>query len=186
MNKMKDKDREATIEDFFRNRDSLIEALAQGEIGKREFLDGNYQYIVNNNIKPFEIIDSFEKGMYNYQYYNVMAKYYKSLISEMKTEKKTSSFYGKYMEDMKYYYDEKDKVSFRLLKHIKYKNVEAYYIDVNSNNLKNKLFEIVLKDYKYAVLHSMAQWLLNALIKEQVFDSNCRKSVIDDYVNKDY
>jgi hypothetical protein len=52
--------------------------------------------------------------------------------------------------------------------------------------LAGKLYEIVLKDYEYAVLHSKSLWLLDVLKKEKVFKEKSQKSIIDYYVNQRY
>jgi hypothetical protein len=64
-----------------------------------------------------------------------------------------------------------------------YENIEAYFIEMESEKLKNVLYEVVLKNYKFAVLHSKSIWILNTLIKRNVFSENIQKSVIDYYVN---
>lgn len=174
------------IKSFFENRDRLIVSHMNGEIDKKSFLELNYKYMIDNKIKPFTTIDSFEKGIYNYQFYNVMAKYYRMIVQEIKESGKSINFYSKYLDDVKYYYDEKDKTTFRLLRFLKYKNVEAYFISMESSTLEGKLYEIVLKDYEFAVLHSQSEWILGALKKENVFLSHIKKSVIDYYVNQKY
>ncbi len=174
------------IKSFFENRDKLIVSHMNGEIDKKSFLELNYKYMIDNKIKPFTTIDSFEKGIYNYQFYNVMAKYYRMIVQEIKESGKSINFYSKYLDDVKYYYDEKDKTTFRLLRFLKYKNVEAYFISMESSTLEGKLYEIVLKDYEFAVLHSQSEWILGALKKENVFLSHIKKSVIDYYVNQKY
>lgn len=174
------------FDDFFEHRDMLIIQHMNGDINKREYLDLNYKYILEKNIKPFQRIDSFEKGMYNYQYYNMMAKYYMMLAREIKDSGKHISYYSKYLSDADYYYDEKDKTSFRLLRFLHYENVEAYFIKMESTNLEGKLYEIVLNDFEYAVLHSKSLWLLEVLKKENVFFDEKKTSVIDYYVNSKY
>jgi S-adenosylmethionine:diacylglycerol 3-amino-3-carboxypropyl transferase len=64
--------------------------------------------------------------------------------------------------------------------------VEAYFIKMESSILEGKLYEIVLKNYEYAVLHSKSIWLLDVLKKEGVFLEKKQKSVIDYYVNQRY
>lgn len=174
------------FDEFFEHRDMLIVQYMNGDITKKEFLEDNYKYLIKTKVKPFQRIDSYEKGMYNYQYYNMMAKYHKMIAQEIKNKGKHPNFYNKYLDDTNYYYNEKDKTSFRLLRLIEFKNVEAYFIKMKSLSLKDKLYEIVLKDYEYAVLHSKSLWLLNVLKKENVFFEEKRKSVIDYYVNQRY
>lgn len=174
------------FDEFFEHRDMLIIQHMNGDINKKEYLELNYKYILEKNIKPFQRIDSFEKGMYNYQFYNMMAKYHKMIAQEIKDKGKHISFYNKYLQEADYFYNEKDKTSFRLLRFLHYENVEAYFIKMESSTLEGKLYEIVLKDYEYAVLHSKCLWLLDVLRKEKVFIEGRKKSVIDYYVNQKY
>lgn len=174
------------FDEFFEHRDMLIVQHMNGDISKKEYLELNYKYMLEKNIKPFQRIDSFEKGMYNYQYYNMMAKYHMMIAKEIKDKGKHVSFYQKYLNDADYYYNEKDKTTFRLLRFLNYDNVESYFIKMESTNLEGKLYEIVLNDFEYAILHSKSLWLLDVLKKENVFNETRKKSVIDYYVNSKY
>ena len=180
------KKKKTIFDEFFEHRDMLIIQYMNGDITKKEYLETNYNFIQRMKVKPFQRIDSYEKGIYNYQYYNMMAKYHRMIAQEIKNKGKHPNFYNKYIDDTNYYYNEKDKTTFRLLRLIKFENVEAYFIKMKSTKLKDKLYEILLKDYEYAVLHSKSLWLLNVLRKEEVFLDNTRKSVIDYYVNEKY
>ena len=66
--------RKNLFEVFFEKRHSLIIQFNNGDLTKKEFLQENFNFITSLNIKPFIKIDSFEKGMFNYQYYNSLAK----------------------------------------------------------------------------------------------------------------
>lgn len=178
--------KETTFDDFFEHRDLLIEQFRNQEITKKEYLEKNYKYVIGMKVKPFQKIDSYEKGIFNYQYYNVMAKYHQMKAQEIKNKGKQLVYYKKYIDETNYYYNEKDKTSFRLIKFIEYENIESYFIKMESLLLKDKLYEIVLKDYEYAVLHSKSIWLLNVLRKEGVFSECVKKSIIDHYVNEKY
>lgn len=112
--------------------------------------------------------------MYNYQYYNMMAKYHRMIAQEIKDKGKHISYYMKYINEADYYYNEKDKTSFRLLRFLQYENVEAYFIKMESSLLAGKLYEIVLKDYEYAVLHSKSLWLLDVLKKKRYLKKRVR------------
>ena len=79
------------FEEFFKCRDSLINQYENGEISKKELLQGNFESVQKMNVEPFAYINSYEKGMYNYQYYNVMAKYYNMLAGEVKNNYKLIS-----------------------------------------------------------------------------------------------
>lgn len=174
------------FEKFLEHRDTLIVLLENGDITKKEFLESNYKYILEKGIKPFQRIDSFEKGIYNYQYYNMMAKYHMMIAQEIKEKGKHISYYSKYLNETDYYYNEKDKTTFRLLRFLQYENVEAYFIKMESSVLEGKLYEIVLNDFEYAILHSKSLWILDVLRKENVFCEKKRKSLIDHYVNQRY
>lgn len=180
------KSKNSIFDDFFEHRDMLIIQHMNGDINKKEYLELNYKYMLEKNIKPFQRIDSFEKGMYNYQYYNMMAKYHRMIAQEIKEKGKHISYYNKYIKEADFYYNEKDKTIFRLLRFLQFENIESYFIKMESSLLEGKLYEIVLKDFEYAVLHSKSLWLLDVLKKEKVFTEKRKKSVIDYYVNQRY
>lgn len=171
---------------FFSHRDSLIMQYKNGDITKREFLQYNFEFIQKMHVRPFTKIDSFEKGMYNYQYYNMLAKYYIMLAWDIKKGEKHTKYSRTYLNKGNYYYNEKDKSTYQLLKFLNFENVEAYFIKVNSRYLKNKLYEIVLLDYEYAIFHSKSNWLLKILRQENVFIEEKKKSLIDEYINEKY
>lgn len=183
---MKSNLNETIFDKFFNHRDFLIIQYKQGDITKREYIQANVEYINKNKIKPFNKIDSYEKGMYNYQYYNMMAKYYFMQGQTLKDNGDDEKYIRSFVEEGHYYYKMKDKSTNDLLKFLKFKNVEAYYIKLNSKNLMGKLFEIYLKDYDKAILHSQNYRILDTLKREGVFDEKYRKSVIDEYVNVKY
>lgn len=171
---------------FFANRSSLIIQYANGDISKKEFLEYNFDFVQEMNLKPFAKIDSYEKGMYNYQYYNTIAKYYTMLANDIRRSGKHSKYYSYYKHMGNEYYHEKDKSTIQLLRHLEFKNVEAYFVKVESKYLKDKLYEIVLLDYKEAIFHSKSLWLLDILKKEGVFLEGKKKSLIDEYINAKY
>lgn len=172
--------------DFFRKRSLIIEKLSKGEINKKQFMEDNYNLVRRSSIIPFLKIDTYEKGMYNYQYYNVLAKYYNMLAHEAKDIRKNQKYYQDYLNKSNNFYHEKDRMTLEILKYLKFKGVEAYYIEMESKRLSGELFEIALLDYEEAIFHSKAKWLLDVLQEEGVFLNNERKSVIDHYINERY
>ncbi len=170
---------------YFMYRQSLIDQYLKGDMTKREYLQKNYDMVVNNDIGPFKILDSVDKCLYNYQYYNALAKENKTIstISDMDYELKRD-----YQEKSNYYYHKKDIATRQVLKLLKYKNIEAYFVKVRSKALKGKLFEIVCKDYGIydMILHSTDTAILNSLREEGVFSEESRVSLIDGYVNARY
>lgn len=178
--------RRNAFEKFFENRSFLIQMYENNSITKREFLELNYDAIRKSAIRPFVKIDSFEKGLFNYQYYNSLAKYYKTLARELKTSKNFKRDKNTYMNKCDHFYHLKDISSFKLIKFLEFKGVEAYFVDTKSSTLKGKLYEIVLTDFKEAIFHSKAEWLLDELKKAGVFLDGRHKSIIADYINEVY
>ncbi|MFZ5990028.1 MAG: DUF6648 family protein [Bacillota bacterium] len=171
------------FEQFLLNRKSLIEQYTKGDLTKEEFIEANYRCITTLDIKPFQKIDNVKKAIYNYQYYNVLAKYYQKKAHDLS---KRHEARGDFLDLSNHYYSRKDDVTMKLLKILDFVGVEAYYVKVKSHNLKKKLFEIVLKDYDNVILHSKSEIILNMLVKENVFTAEERSSLVDSYINQKY
>lgn len=174
------------FESFFDNRSLLIRQYKDEEITKKQFLDYNYDLVQKTSMKPFLRIDTYEMGMYNYQYYNVLAKYFTAMAKEVKNTKRHQRYYNYYLNKGNNYYNEKDKAALSLMEFLNFEGIEAYYIDVNSKRLQNELYEIVLLDYKEAIFHSKALWLLDILKEKGIFIDEMKKSLIDEYINETY
>lgn len=183
---MKTLGEKSLFEDFFEHRAFLIMQYTNGDLTKREFLQKNFDYLILKNTRPYIKVDSYEKGMYNYQYYNVMAKYYRSLSREFYNSKKHSRYYNHYLNLANKYYHEKDRSVLSILKIENFENMDAYFIKCKSKALRNELYEIVLNDHQMAIFHSKAKWLLDILIEENIFEETTKKSLIDSYVNEKY
>ena len=173
----------SVFEEFFNQRDSLIVQYENGDMCKSEFLEANFDSVQNSGIKPFDLVDSYEKGMYNYQYCNVLAKYYNMLAKEYKRDKELGQ---EYKDEANFYYSKKDESSMKLLRHLEFKDVEGYFVETQSKFLNNKLYEVVLNNYDFAILHSMNACMLEKLRENQVFAKSKRKSIIDEYINERY
>lgn len=174
------------FETFFENRSTLIIQFREGEITKKQFLEQNYDLVRKMNLRPFLRIDSYEMGMYNYQYYNVLAKYFTMLANDVKDTRKHQRYYSYYLNKGNNYYHVKDKAALDLLEFLEYEGIEAYFINMQSKSLNGKLFEIVLVNYKEAVFHSKSTVLLGHLKKNGVFEEGQKKSIIDAYINETY
>ncbi|MEA4967302.1 hypothetical protein SDC9_90072 [bioreactor metagenome] len=170
------------IEKYFKYRQSLIDQYVKGDMTKREYLQANYDAVVYNDIKPFKNMDTVQKGLFNYQYYNARAKEKKqaSTIHDIDYYEKTE-----YLNSCDYFYSKKDKATMRVLKLLDYKGVEAYFVKVHSKELNGKLFEIILADYNM-ILHSTNELILNNLKEEGILGEGSRMSVIDGYINQRY
>ena len=171
------------FEQFLRSRQSLIEQYKKGDMTKEEFIESNYRCINALGIKPFQKIDNVKKAIYNYQYYNVLAKYYQKRAHDLNRHNESRD---DFFELANHYYSKKDRVTEKLLKLLDFTGVEAYYVKVKSPTLKKKLFEIVLKDYENMILHSKSETILNMLKNENVFSNEERKSLVDSYINQKY
>jgi len=171
------------FEKFLQNRKSLIDQYKKGDLTKDEFIEANYTFIHSLGIQPFQKVDNVKKAIYNYQYYNVIAKYYQKMAHDLN---RGHGLRDEYFELSNYYYSKKDKVTEKLLKILDFRGVEAYFVKVKSPKLKKKLFEIVLKDYENIILHSINKHILDMLIEEKVFQNEERISLIDGYINQKY
>lgn len=177
------------LDRFLKKRSSIIDKYNRKVIDKREFLEKNYNLISRTGMNPFVIVDSFEKGMYNYQYYNTLAKYNKSLARQIDinpSKRRDIRDRNNYLNKSSHYYDMKDRASKDLCDYLKYQNIDAYMIETESTNLKGRLYEIVLWDYQEAIFHSTSEWLLEELKKAGVFKSGTRRSLICSYINEKY
>ena len=169
------------IQKYFRYRQSLIDQYLKGDMTKGEYLDRCLEAVFSLRREPFKKIDTVEKGLFNYQYFNAMAKDARaeSLLYHEREMKKESS------EASGYYYYKKDQSTLAVLRLIDYKGVMSYFISTRSKHLRGRLFEIVLEDYDM-ILHSANEVILNKLREENVFTEGVRTSVIDYYVNQRY
>lgn len=178
--------KKTTFDEFFENKEALIYKYQKGDLTKKEFIKEHYYFIERLNLKPFQRIDSFEKGIYNYQYYNAVAKYNTLRVRDKKLIEKHPDIVREIENKIKYNYHKKDESIIKLLRYLDYENVEAYYIKTKSEYLNNKLIEIVLLDYDDVILHTINKGVVDELKYEDVFEDVRKKSKIDNYVNKKY
>ncbi|MGN0711815.1 MAG: DUF6648 family protein [Anaerovoracaceae bacterium] len=178
--------RKTTFDEFFDNRQALIYKYQKGDMSKKEFIEEHYFFITRLNLKPFKKIDSFEKGIYNYQYYNAVAKYNTIRVRDKKLIEKHPDVVREIEENIRYNYRKKDETIFKLLRYLDYEGVEAYYVKAKSDYLDNRLIEIVLLDYDDVILHTINPHIVEELKNEGVFQDVRKRSRIDNYVNKKY
>lgn len=171
--------------EFFDQRTMLINQLESGEITKRYYLEQCHDYFEKREIKPFRPhSETFEEGLLNYQYHNTYAKFFKMLMDESYTS--SYSELKALEKKMDENYLQKDRATLELLEIVGYINVEAYYLEMRSERLSGKLFEIVFTDRPLAILHSMDVRIQRKLKLQGCFFEDSRKSLIDDYVNTKY
>lgn len=166
------------INKFIQARNKLIDRLDLGMIEKKDFLFQNYMLVIRFGIKPFKDPDTVFKGLYNYQYYNIMAKYSQSFPDKRDSKEcldKTNNFYR-----------EKDRAIIHILENKEAGRIIAYPLILDSYKLNCQLFEIILLDYEKIVLHSLNNDIKNLLLSLACFETKPRKSLIHTYVNKSY
>ncbi len=169
------------LQKYFNYRQALIDQYAKGDMTKKEYLKKNLDAVLSLNIAPFKNIDTVEKALFNYQYYNAMAK-----EAKIDAAYASNSEYAYCLrEKADYYYSKKDAATLKILRLLDFKGINAYFINVKSKYLKGKLFEIVLLEHNM-ILHSSNSVILNQLRNECIFDEHTKKSVIDSYINQKY
>lgn len=189
------------FDNFLQHRQSLLFQYKMGDLTKNEFIEANFETIERLGIKPFEKIDNVKKAIYNYHYFNVLAKYYYRLAKDYPLGSRQRA--GLLAQSNSFYH-EKDKVTMTLLKLLDFRNVEAYFVKVKSKKLQDKLFEIVIRDPDVLfeintlsspnggmeaddlVLHSKSPFILKRLKEEGVFLDGKKRSVADSYINQKY
>ena len=80
------------IKNFIVLRNNLIDELDNKKINKEEFIQKNLKILDNSGIKPFASIEDYNMGIFNYQYYNLMAKYYNMLSNKAKLSKNDKKY----------------------------------------------------------------------------------------------
>ena len=171
------------LKKYFNYRQALIDQYIRGDMTKREYLNRNLDAVLALNIKPFKNVDTVDKGLFNYQYYNAMAKDAKMEAYKYADKERA----GVYNEKSNHYYYMKDKSTLRVLSLLNFIDVKAYFIKVRSKELKNKLFEIVIEnDGSSVILHSRSSVILNRLREENCFVEGVKHSLIDTYINHRY
>jgi hypothetical protein len=150
-------------------------------MSKREYLERNMDAVLDVRSEPFKNVDNVEKGLFNYQYFNAMAKNSKARMERNASRPSAEDT----LSELDYFYSKKDGATMRVLRLLDCRGVEAYYIKVRSTHLKEKLFEIIIEEYGM-ILHSTNAGILNYLKEEGVFSEEKKRSLIDGYVNQKY
>ena len=174
------------LKQFETFRKESIDLLEESKVDKETFLSKNLSFLEKLNLKPFTTINTVNEALYNYHYYNLLAK--KSNLDAQKVihNVRKKKIYIKYINQRENYYHLKDMATLRLIEILKYENIESYYIILKSNRLKGEIFEIYVKNMYQAILHSKSKLNWEKLKEHEVFVDEERQSLIDSYVNKTY
>lgn len=160
-------------------RNDLIDALSNEELSKDQFIEANYQLVERLCMKPFARVTCFEHGVYNYQYYNTMAKYFLRKKCQTHTKRRVKE----YDAAVRNFYFLKDQCIAQLLLFFQ-EHIIAYPVEVNSLRLQNQLIEIVYTNQEKIILHTINPAIKNQLITMGVFSDQQRRSLIHEYVNQ--
>ncbi len=173
------------LTDFFAHRTKKIESLSKGEITKKTYISDNCKFLQKLR-DPFSPVTSVEEAMYNYQYYNMLAKGYLMDADDCDAEERFARHKQSFLDSAHQCYQDKDNATRRLLELHGPKNVSAYYVKTDSEKLSGKLFEIVIEDLEDAIYHSknirIQRWLNDA----GVFLKGIHPSVLETYINERY
>lgn len=180
---IKEIDKLKAFENF---RKETIDLLEESKIDKDKFLHKNLDYIRKLDLKPFSNIKNVEEAIYNYQYYNLLAKKSNAEAKNIVNNYKKRKLYARLINERENYYCLKDIATQRILELLDYKFVESYFIILNSKRLKGEIFEINIKSEEKLILHSKNKKILNELKDHGVFLDYSKPSLIDSYVNKSY
>ena len=160
------------------SRSALIDALESLELTKDEFHLENYRLLVRMQMKPFQRVDTLEKGLYNYQFFNTMAKFYLQQLQTAHPKKRKLV-----TETIRNYYAQKDACILDILKQNAQEPVTAYYIETDAESISDALFEIVFPLREKMIFHSLDARVKQELLARGCFQSQRRRSLIHNYVN---
>lgn len=163
-----------------------IDLLSDKKIDKDEFLVRNYKFLIELELKPFSNIRMLEEAIYNYQYYNIMAKFANTRAFQFQNSPKKRKLYTRLINDRENFYYLKDLATEALIKIVGFENIESYFIKLKSKRLTGNIFEIYVKSCDKLILHSKNKKILNNLRLENAFSEELRESLIDSYVNRSY
>lgn len=176
---------EKKLEKFINLRNEYIDLLVDKKITKLEFNILNNEIYHKINLRPFVVLDSFNKALFNYNYFNSRAKMY------LEESKKYEN--SKNVRDQKRYklaennkincYYHKDQSIISMIKLECPEKIIAYNISLHSKNLSNQIFEIYFKDREKIILHTKNLEIKDLLISLNIFEEEERESLISSYIN---
>ena len=76
------------LEEFVIARANLIDLLDKNKLSKLTFNEKNNELFDNLQLKPFSKLDTFNKALFNYNYYNTKAKIALAMCNKYKEQKK--------------------------------------------------------------------------------------------------
>lgn len=173
------------LERFIAGRDRLIDCLEVGELDKSAYLEAQYQALMELGVSPRRGgLDSIEEGLFNYQYYNVLAK--RERIQSKDEEFRNPEASRKHRNQADRHYALKDRETVKIMELLNYQHVQSYFIETPARFLTGKLIEIIVDTYDRAVFHTADEGIINRLVRAGVFSEGIRPSIIQSYIESDY
>lgn len=173
------------LERFIAGRDRLIDSLEAGEMDKSAYLEAQYCALMELGAIPRKgVLKSLEEGLFNYQYYNVLAK--RERIQSKDEEFRNPEASRRHRNQADRHYALKDKETVKILELLNYQHVSAYFIETPARFLNGKLIEIIIETYDRAVFHTADEGIINRLVRAGVFAEGTQPSVIQSYIESDY
>ncbi len=167
-----------------KRRLQLIEQLESGQLDKVQFIELNTQLYNDYIIELPSTISSLEEGLFYYQYYNTMAKYYQIKYKYLLDENIFDAIEMRNQSSA--YYRDKENITKLIISREYNEPITAYYVDVNSQRLKNKLVEIIFLERDKVILHTLDKQVIKILKRKKYFKYNKLKSRIEMYINQPY
>ncbi len=159
-------------------RNRLIDQLDRCRMTKQEFHQANYQILQRWQMKPYPTIVSMEQGIYNYQYYNTMAKEYQRRATQVGAKGKP-----RIEQLIRNYFTLKDECIHQMLSLTINEPVECYFINTESSLLRNRLLEIVYLNREKVILHTVNPRIIQKVKRMDLFIPEVRISRIHSYIN---
>jgi hypothetical protein len=172
--------REQNISLLCEKRRALIHELERGNLNKEHFILENYEML--KSIKYVDLaVNTVDEGILKYHYFNTMAKM--KMLAADEVEYRDPEGCKTLREAAYELYTKKERITLGLIELKGFQNISAYYIDLNSKALCGQVFEIVIRDLDYAILHSRDRKVLFKLKSAGCFEDCVKPSLIHDYVN---
>ncbi len=178
------KNKELDLATFCEHRLHLIRELEAGKIDKCQYIHDSLEFYHAQDIQEPQRICSLEEGLYYYQYYNSLAKSEQIKYRELVETDLFAAIDCRTRSSQ--YYKIKDRISLKMLKLLKNKEVCAYYLETDSSKLNRKLVEIVVLGREKVILHTLSKRIIHYIDKRGWLATKAQCSIIEEYVNKKY
>ncbi len=163
---------------------ALIDDLETGKLDKVAFIEATVALYNDYHIVFPAALQSVEEGLFYYQYYNALAKYQQIKFRQLVDRDLFSALdYRRASTDN---YRHKERITKLLLSSFKDEPLRAYFVKVNSQQLRHKLVEIVFTRRAKVILHTLDKSIIALLRRRNCLTDKVVDSLIGDYINQPY